>query len=265
MARDNVLFGVIHRFQLAEKTSLVMGGTYTLQNYDFSGGSSSTGPQRNYYRWNDIHRGVLIGMVGHELNDRWRLIGGGMIRSWGEGGANFGDTLSGGVLTGFDYHPNENFSVGVLVGVISQLEDSIGLIPVPTMTWKFAEGWRWNVGMVSVFDPGVGSDISFAVSDQVTLGAGFTFQSRRFRLRDKNRVSSVNRPSRNDDGGVGQETEIPIFAMLRWRPTPKSSIDLIGGVAVGGNLRVEDEDGDRIADDSYDPAAILGLKGTILF
>ena len=34
--------------------------------------------------------GVIAALVGHDLNDRWRLIGGALVRSWGEGGANFG-------------------------------------------------------------------------------------------------------------------------------------------------------------------------------
>ena len=104
------------------------------------------------------------------------------------------------------------------------------------------------------------------MAEDVTLGAGFAFQSRRFRLRDRNRAGNPpRRPNRNDDGGVGQETEMPIFLAIGWKPSPKTSIDLLGGVAVAGNVRVEDEDGGRIKDDSYDPAPFLGLRGQIFF
>ena len=47
--------------------------------------------------------------------------------------------------------------------------------------------------------------------------------------------------------------------------TPRTAIDLQGGVAVAGNLRLEDDDGDRIRDDDYDAAPFIALKGQIFF
>jgi len=263
MARDNAFFGLVHRTRLGEKTSLFSIGSYTLHAYDFSGASAPS----NAYRWDDVHRLVLGGLVGHDVNDRWRLIGGALVRSWGEGGADFGKTITGGLIAGFDYHPSDDFSVGLLVGVFSALEDSAGLLPVPTLKWQFAEGLRLNVGMVSVFDPGVGGELSWQLTDAVSLGTGFAFQTRRFRLSDGSRVKQQAPGNRNrfDGGGVGEETELPVFAQLRWRPTPKSAVDLLGGVAFAGHLRVEDRDGGRIADDSYEAAGFLGLKGQIFF
>jgi hypothetical protein len=64
---------------------------------------------------------------------------------------------------------------------------------------------------------------------------------------------------------VGQETEFPVFVQLRWRPIPAAAIDLLGGVALAGHLRIEDDDGDRIADDGYDATPFVGLKGQIFF
>jgi hypothetical protein len=44
-----------------------------------------------------------------------------------------------------------------------------------------------------------------------------------------------------------------------------NNTDLLGGVNVGGSLRVEDDKGGRIADDGYDPAGFLGVKAGVLF
>ncbi|MBK7949622.1 MAG: hypothetical protein IPK00_12985 [Deltaproteobacteria bacterium] len=261
LARDTAFFGLAHRFRLGERTTLFAIGNYTLHAYDFSGGRNAT----NRYQWDRVHRGVVSGIVGHELGDHWRILGGGLVRTWGETGAKFEDTLTGGLLGGFDYHPNDDFSVGLLVGAISKLDGGVGLLPVPTLKWKFAEAWRLNVGMVQLVDPGVGAQINYQLTPGLGLGAGFTYQSRQFRLSDARRAQGSTRPSRTDDGGVGQETEIPVFATLRWKPTPTTELDLNGGVAVRGNLRVEDEDGGRIADDDYEPAGILALKGQIFF
>lgn len=264
VARDTAFVGLGRRFAMGKDTSLTLLGNYTLHAYNFSGNSGPT----NFYRWDRVHRGVLAGLVGHDVNDRWRIIGGGLLRTWGENGADFDETLSGGLLAGFDYHSSEDFSIGLLVGAISKLEDGMALLPVPTLKWKFAESWRLNVGMVQLVDPGVGAQLTHQITPELSLGGGFTFQSRQFRLSGARRANDPTQPgrrNRTDDGGVGQETEIPIFATLRWRPVPTVELDLNGGVAVGGNLRVEDKDGGRIADDDYDPAGILAFKGQFFF
>ena len=107
MERTNAMFTLSHRMKLSDKTSLFALGSYTLHQYNFS---SNTGLN---YQWDDVHRMVIGGLVGHDLNDRWRLIGGGVFRSWGEGGADYADSLTGGAIVGFDYHPNDDFSIGI--------------------------------------------------------------------------------------------------------------------------------------------------------
>lgn len=262
MSRDTAFFGLGHRIGLGEKSTLFLVGNYTLHAYDFDGGRAAN----NFYQWDRVHRGVVAGIVGHDVNDRWRILGGALVRTWGETGADFEDTISGGLLAGFDYHTSPDFSIGLLVGAVSKLGGGVGLIPVPTLKWKFAESWRLNVGMVQLVDPGVGAQLTYAFTPELSLGGGFTFQSRQFRLSGARRAGgTASRPSRTDDGGIGQESEIPIFATLRWKPAPKVEIDLNGGVAVAGNVRVEDSDGGRIRDDNYDPAGILAFKAQFLF
>jgi hypothetical protein len=260
MSRDNAFLMGGHRFALGENTSLIAIGGYTLHAYNFRGNSNS------FYQWDDVHRMVLGAMIGHELNDRWRLIGGVIYRSWGEGGADYGKSITGGFIAGFDYHPDENYSVGLMLGAFTQLESGLGIIPIPTMKWQFADNWRWNIGMVSVFDPGVGTEVTWQINEDVSLGTGITFQTRRFRLNDKNRANGApSRPNRNDDGGVGQETEVPVFVALKWKPSPKTNVDLLAGVAFAGNVRVESDAGGRIKDDDYDAAPFVGLKAGFLF
>jgi hypothetical protein len=264
IARDNVMLMGAHRFQIGENTSLFALGSYTLHAYDFSGKSGA----RNFYRWDDVHRMVIGALVGHDLNEKWRLIGGAIFRSWGEGGADYADSITGGVILGFNYQRNENYSVGLLVGAFSALEDKMAFMPIPTLKWNFAENWRWNVGLVSVFDPGVGTELNWQVSEKFGIGTGFAFQSRRYRLSDKTRVGTTPGPppsGRTDEGGIGQETEIPVFAALKWKPTKRSSVDLLAGVALAGNVRVESSAGGRIKDHDYDPAPFVGLRGTFAF
>ena len=259
MSRDNAFFMAGHRSEPSEKTSMVVVGGYTLQAYNFRGGSS-------FYQWDDVHRMVLGGLVGHDLNEKWSLIGAVMYRSWGEGGSDYSDTITGGLFAGFDYHPDEDFSIGLIVGFNSALEDSVSIVPVPTMKWKFAEGWRWNIGMVSVFDPGVGTEILWQVSEKLSLGTGVSFQTRRYRLTESARVTGAGgRANRNDGSGIGQESEVPVFASLKWQISKKAAVDVLAGVALAGNVRVESKAGGRIKDDDYDPAPFLGVRGQFVF
>ena len=76
--------------------------------------------------------------------------------------------------------------------------------------------------------------------------------------------ASPSRPNRTDDHGVGQETEVPVYGMLQWKPTQKSAIGLMGGVALAGNVRVEDSDGGFIHDDDYNAAPFISLNTTPL-
>jgi hypothetical protein len=253
MARDNAFLSFAHRVKLSEQSAFFALGSYTLHAYDFSSNNGGNVPdQVDNYQWDNVHRAVVGGLFGYDVNDRWRLIGGGLVRSWGETGADFGDSTTGGLIGGFDYHPSEDFSIGLIIGAFSRLEDSVGLLPVPTLKWNFAEDWRLHIGLVSVFDPGVGAEISWQVSDTFSIGTGIAFQNRRFRLRDKTRATNTG--LRTDDGGVGEETEAPIFAVLTWHPTPKAKLDFLAGVAVAGNVRVESSSGGRLSDDDYDPA-----------
>lgn len=262
IARNTAFFGLGHRFALTERTSFFAVGNYTLHGYDFSGGRATT----NRYQWDRVHRGVLAGMFGHAIDDRWQIVGGGLVRTWGENGAEFEDTLTGGVLGGFSYQASEDLSIGLLVGVISKIEGGVGLVPVPTVRWKIDEALRLDVGMVQLVDPGVGAQLTYQLTPELGLGAGFSYQNRQFRLSGKRRATATDSSrNRTDDGGVGQETEIPVFATLRFRPVPKVELDLNGGVALRGNLRVEDEDGGRLADDDYDPAGILAFKAQFFF
>lgn len=263
IARDNAFVGFGQRFALGEKTALMAVVNYTLHGYDLSDSSQAT---PSFYNWNRVHRGVVGAIVGHDVDAKWRLIGGALVRSWGETGAEFGDTLTGGFVGGFDYHPSDDLSLGLLVGAFNKLGGGVGILPLPTLKWRFAPDWRLHVGMVQVADPGLGAQIDHQLTPELSVAAGFAYQNRQFRLADRTRVTATaGHPNRTDDGGIGAERELPVFVSLRFRPIPAAEIDVFGGVALRGNLRVEDEDGDRIADDDYEAAGMLGLKGQILF
>jgi hypothetical protein len=122
--------------------------------------------------------------------------------------------------------------------------------------------------MVQLVDPGIGAQLTYQLTPELSLGDGLhvpepSVPAERPAPAPRRRIPGRNR---TDDGGVGQETEIPIFATLRWKPDADGRARPERRRGRGrGNLRVEDEDGGRLADDDYDPAGILAFKGRILF
>lgn len=161
------------------------------------------------------------------------------------------DSTTAGAVAGFSYRSSDSLKLGLIVGAFSNIEDSVSLLPIPTVDWDFADDWAFHMGLVTAVDPGAGIEISYQMGDSMKLGLGASYQNRRFRL---------------DDGdAVGQERSAPIFAIVGWNPTKKISLNLLAGVSVSGQLRLEDDDGDKLAKDDYDPAPFVGLKGQVLF
>jgi len=46
---------------------------------------------------------------------------------------------------------------------------------------------------------------------------------------------------------------------------PNAALELVGGVSVGGELRIENRDGHKIAELDYDPAPLVGLRAIFTF
>ena len=262
MSRSGVMAGLGHRFELNEDWYIVLQGNYIGSYYDFSrdagqGGGGAT------YRWKDTHTVTLVGLVGWKATDKLTWLGGGIFKNSEEAGAT-DDAATGGGLVGFSYAQSDTLTYGLLIGAISQIEDDAAIVPIPTVSWKFADAWKFDFGILgSLGHPGVGPELSYRASDNWQFGFGLAFQKRRFRL--DNHINNGARGPNPNINGVGQETSVPIYARARWAPSRTMFFDLFSGITVGGQLRVERSNGNRINEAEYDPAAILGVRGQILF
>ena len=100
--------------------------------------------------------------------------------------------VTGGGLVGFNYQASPDLSLGLLVGVLSQIEDDAILLPIPTANWKFAEKWTLRAG-VNRLGPtvGVGGELAWKFAKTVELAGGIQFQKRRFRLDKNNREATL--------------------------------------------------------------------------
>jgi hypothetical protein len=250
MARDSLNVTVGHRFKVGDGVFLIGNLAYQGNYYDFSRGND-----RSQLLWDDIHQGSLALGVGWTAGENWTIVVLGTGKTSGEGGADFGDTLTGGVLLAVDYKWSEKLSTGALIGAVSQLEDSVAFVPLPTVDWRFADGWRFHLGMIGLVYPGAGPEISYR-SEKWQFGVGGSFQKRRFRLDD--RAGPTNE-------GIGQEISFPIFVRASFAPNQNMNFGVMAGIALGGELRSGADGGSKVFKDDYDPAPIIGVQANFLF
>jgi hypothetical protein len=64
--------------------------------------------------------------------------------------------------------------------------------------------------------------------------------------------------------GVGENESTPLWMRLTYQTQPMD-FTVIAGVNLGGELTLEDRDGNRIAREDYDPSVAVGLTGRIRF
>jgi hypothetical protein len=251
MARDSLQIVAGHRFQLNDDVFMVANAAYQGTYYDFAKGTGSL----TQLRWSGIHQGTVMLAVGWKVDESWTLVGLGLGRISGEAGADFGDSLTGGGALVVDYEWSETLSTGLIIGVLSQLEDSAGLLPIPTVDWRFSDGWLLHFGVVGMTYPGVGPEVSYR-SDKWEVAMGGSYQSRRYRLDE--RSGSTNE-------GIGQETSFPIYVRAGWSPNENVSLGVTAGVTVGGEIRSGDESGRRVFKENYNAAPMAGLQASFRF
>lgn len=261
MERDGLNLTINHRIALDENLDLTLQGGYQLTAYDFSGSGFSRGTGN--FQWDDAHELRGVALFDWRLDERWSVIFIGALFTHAEGGANFSKGTTAGAGVGFDYQVNPDLKVGFLLGAMSAIEDSGTIFPIPRVDWRFAENWQWRVGVMSGFGGrGIGTELTFAASEDVDFTFGLMRQRKRFRL---DHHTYLNPGPNRVNNGVGEESSVPAYIRMGFNPTSSLRFEALFGVAFGGELQVESRTGDRIENDQFDPAAMLGLNAVYKF
>lgn len=144
--------------------------------------------------------------------------------------------------------------LGFGVGVFSQLEETT-VIPILIVNWRLSERWS----LVNPLPAGpvgpAGLELDYRFDNGWRLGLGATSRSLRFRLSDTGPTP----------GGVGEQRGVPVFLRLSANISDQASLVLYAGAIVEGELRVEDSRGNKLREDSFDPAPLLGATFRMRF
>ena len=235
--------GPTYVFEKGTQISLAAG--YGFNAYDFSGDMGFGGRDP----WEDVHA-IRVGVpLRWKINDRWTAFASPTLRSTGEEGADFNDSLTGGGFTGFSYQFGDSLTIGPGVGVLTQLEDSTKVIPILIINWEITDTLSLNTGQGIGATLGPGLTLNWRPSPAWSFSMGARSESLRFRLDEDGAAA----------GGVGNDRSFPIFGGVEYSFSPMTRIAALGGVSVNGELRLEDENGDTIVEEDYDPTGFAGI------
>jgi opacity protein-like surface antigen len=230
-------------FTLSEDLHLYALGSYRFTHYDFQDVSDDP---------DNFHTFRATPVLRWTMDDAWTIYGGPSIGFSAQEGADFGDSVTYGALAGVSYKVHDALSVGGGLGIFSRIEDDVRIIPFITANWDMSEQFNLRVGFTEVAaSGGLGAEVTYDLNDQFVLGGGIQFQEKRYRI--------------EAGDGVLNDKSMPIYAKVGWRMSENMLFEFQAGVAVGGEILLEDDSGNEILEEDYDPAAIFGVRAVFNF
>ncbi|TVS07705.1 MAG: hypothetical protein EA423_03445 [Phycisphaerales bacterium] len=237
---------------VADRLGIAIGTSFGYARYDFDRAEVFDGEKP----WEHIFTGQASVIANYALDDTWRLFGGGILGFAGEDGAGFSDSVTGGGLFGAGYRHSDDLTVQLGVSVISQIEDDVAVMPVLLVDWKIDDQWRLRLGSLDTASGDlVGAGLNYTISERWSVGGRLSWMRSRFRLDDSGFAP----------GGVGQDDRFKGTVVVNWRAGDNIDVGVLGGMVFGGELRIEDENGDRLFKEDYDPTALAGVRLTLRF
>jgi len=251
-SKDSALIQAGVRYAFTPDRSAVLSVGYGFENYDFSGSTGFGGANP----WSDLHTLRIGTPVIWGLDDRWKIFVIPTVRFQGELGADVGESLSGGGFVGFSYKFNDRLTIGPGFGAITQLEDNPTYFPVLIIDWRISEQWSLSTGRGFGATLGPGLVLAWKPLDDWRFGIGARYERARFRL-DENNAAAPN--------GVGEDRNQPVFLAAEYSPNPGLSVSVIGGAQMGGDLKLDDQDGNRLNESDYAAGAFVGFTFDLRF
>jgi hypothetical protein len=137
---------------------------------------------------------------------------------------------------------------------LTELGDKPSIFPVIVIDWQVTDRMRIQTGRSLGATEGPGLMAAYAYRPWLKASLGFRYEKLRFRL-EKNEAAQ---------GVIGQDENFPVLAGLTIG-YPFAELTLFAGSKFGGKLRIDDSNGNTLAESSYDPAFMIGGSFQLLF
>jgi hypothetical protein len=234
--------GVTRTWERRHSVSLALG--YGHDRYDFSGAAGFGAPAP----WRDVHSVDVSVPVRYGVDRRWTVFAVPSARITAEDGASTGDAATYGALGGATYRVSDRLTIGPGLGVVSQIEDSADVFPILLIDWRITDTVSLTTGRGVGATLGPGLQLVWTPDRQWTLSVGGRYERLRFRLDDSGPAPE----------GIGEDRAFPLFAGVSYRFNPMIQVSLLGGTELGGELSLEDRDGNLVRKTDHDAAAFIG-------
>jgi len=241
----NYGIGVGGAVSLTDKAGIGIRMSYVREEYNFSkdNGFLVQNP------WGQINHLDLTTRLGYRLTDQWSIGGGPVIQYAGEDGANLGDSLMYGGIVSAVYRANPDLRIGFGAGLFYRLEET-RVFPSLIVDWKISDRLRLgNSYRLGVTGP-AGLELSYKLDENWEIAAGGGQRSSRFRL-DKDGPTP---------GGIGENSSWPVYARLSRKLGSVLYLDLYGGAAFGGKMKLQDSNGNDIRSIDYNTTPLFGFN-----
>jgi hypothetical protein len=224
--------------QITDNINAGLGFVYDYEDWDFTGATGFQG-----IPWGTIHRAGIDFTLRYRGSKDWSISFTPSIRTAGEDGAEWDDSILSGAALGAIYRFSDDLSLGFGAGVYTGLEE--------TQTYPFLMV-RWQITdqllLANPFRTGptgpAGLELSYALDDNWEVAAGAAYRSFRFRLDDR-----VPAPD-----GIGEVDLVPAWGRLSLKIRTGWAFDLYAGYALDGELTLEDQNGNELGNIEQDPA-----------
>jgi hypothetical protein len=223
-----------------------VGVTLNYDYYDFS--FSDNGAFGARAPWGTVQRYGVTAPMSFAVGDGWSVGFAPSVDWFRENGADTGDSLVwGATLSGAKKFADGN-RLGFGFGAFAQIEKNT-FFPFLIIDWRLGERWRLINPLPAGPAGPAGIELDYDIGGGWTAGIGASYRVLRFRLSETGPVTN----------GVGEERGVPVFLRVTHNFSSQMAMHLYGGVVAGGKLTVENASGDKLREEDFDPAPLVGL------
>jgi hypothetical protein len=218
-------------------------------NYDYYNFSfSDNGAFGSRAPWGTVQRYGVTAPMSFAVGDGWSVGFAPSVDWFRENGADTGDSLVwGATLSGARKFADGN-RLGFGFGAFAQIEKNT-FFPFLIIDWRLGERWRLINPLPTGPTGPAGLELDYEFGGGWTAGVGVAYRVLRFRLSETGPVNN----------GVGEERGVPVFLRVTHNFSSQMAMHLYGGVVTGGKLTVENASGDKVREEDFDPAPLVGL------
>lgn len=240
-------------FPVGDVSSLTLSAEYTYSSYDFDG----TGLfDDDNGLLDEAHELGLSATWSSRLGGKWTYFVGGGVRWSGESGANFSDAITGRVFGGVGYRASEQWVLGVGVGVSTELDDDVLVVPFLSAYCQINERWSFSAGGgPAAAGRTLGATLTWQATPKLGVSLTGAWDRREFRLDEDGAI----------EGGIATDSRIDIALGLNWGVADGVRLRLEGGVSAWQEFEFEDEGGDELANPDADVTPFVGASLNFAF